>query len=291
LALAGLRASYGMEERDSGVEQARLERELRPDQELLRLLGEGRSGRVFLARDSRLNRLVAVKVMAPELAADRVALARFEREARAAAALAAAHRSGFVHRDLRPNNVLCDQEAGRVLVSDFGLAGVLPEVQGAVSHITGAGEVLGTPEYTSPEQLRGEDASEGSDVYALGVMGYRLLTGEGPFPTENLSAMLLTHLREPPRPIRSFRPDVDQQLAGLLERCLAKDPAKRPRAAFLAQALCKGPPTRNAEPSVAPPAGTMVRWGRLRKLSRSRLAQIIAATIVVVLALLSMVLT
>lgn len=109
-------------------------------------------------------------------------------------ALAAAHRSGFVHRDVRPNNVLCDDD-GRVLVSDFGLAGVLPEVHGSVSRLTGAGEVLGNLEYCSPEQLRGEEASEGSDVYALGVMGYRILAGEGPFGAARESDLMAAHLR------------------------------------------------------------------------------------------------
>jgi len=311
-----------------------LERELRPDVELVRPLGEGQSGRVFLAREPRLNRLVAVKVLAPELAGDPVARARFEREAKAAAALnhphavavhrfgylstgvpflvmqyvkggtlenklaaegplpvplgcrvlaevadalAAAHRSGFVHRDLRPGNVLCDEEGCRVLVTDFGLAGVLPEVQGQSARITRAGEVLGVPEYTSPEQLRGEEATEASDVYALGIMGYRLLTGEGPFRATRGSAVMAAHLREPPRPLRMLRPDVDEPVADLLERCLAKDPQKRPRAAFIAQALRAASPgeARTATPAAGTPP---IESDVVQDLLRRRLPQIVAVT-------------
>lgn len=300
---------------------AALERELRPDLELLRPLGQGRNGRVFLARETRLDRLVAVKVLASELTGDRVARARFEREARAAAALAhpnavsvyrfgfladgmpylvmqyvkgvtledrlaaegllpvpqarrvlaevadalaAAHRSGFVHRDLRPNNVLCDEESGRVLVSDFGLAGILPRARGGEEAITGAGEMLCVPDYASPELLRGESASEGSDVYALGVMGYQLLAGSGPFPAMRAADALALHLNRPPRPLRSLRPDADEQLAELLERCLAKDPSKRPRAAFLARALRAGAagPAESADAR----APATIRRGLLQRL-------------------------
>lgn len=308
-----------------------LERELRPELELVRALGEGRSGRVFLAKEPRLNRLVAVKVLAPELAGARVALARFEREARAAAglnhpnvvtvhrfgylssgvpylvmqyvkgetledkvaaegllspadarkilaqvadALAAAHRSGFVHRDLRPENVLCDEDDGRVLVSDFGLAGVLPELRGTDARLTQAGEVLGVPEYTSPEQLRGEEATERSDVYALGIMGYRLLTGEGPFAQKDGPALMAAHLSGSPRPLRSLREDVDETLAELLEHCLAKDPLKRPRAAFLAQALRETPPDAQA---TAAAAG---QGDLLQDLLRRRMPQIVLVTAV-----------
>jgi serine/threonine-protein kinase len=157
--------------------------------------------------------------------------------AEVADALAAAHRSGFVHRDLRPDNVLCDADGCRALVSDFGLAGVLPEVHGSVSQLTGAGEVLASLEYCSPEQLRGAETSEESDIYALGVMAYWIITGQGPFHAGSDSALISAHLHERPRPLASLIPDVDSGLADLLERCLAKDPLKRPRAVFIAQAL------------------------------------------------------
>ncbi len=321
-----------------------LDGELRPDLELLRPLGEGRSGRVFLARERSLNRLVAVKVLAPKLARDPVARARFEREARAAAALshpnavavhrfgyltsgvpylvlqyvkggktledrlaaegllsvpetrrvlaevadalAAAHRSGFVHRDMRPGNVLCDEESGRVLVSDFGLAGVLPSAAGTDARITRTGEILGAAEYTSPEQLRGEEASEGSDVYALGVMGYRLLTGEGPYEARQGLGAVAAHLEQPPRPLRSLRADADGQLSDLLEHCLAKDPARRPRAAYIAQALRPDPGTAERPATVRaalPGEHTPV----LEDLLRRRVPQIVAVTGVIGFAILN----
>lgn len=314
-------------DRELGV----LSSELQPDLEVVRLLGQGRSSRVYLARERPLNRLVAVKVLAAELAGDRVALGRFEREARAAAglahpnvvavhrfgyldsgiphlvlqyvrggtledrvaaegvlpvdtarevlacvadALAAAHRNGFVHRDLRPGNVLCDEECGRVLVADFGLAGILPEAHDSSARLTRAGELLGVPEYTSPEQLRGEEACEPSDVYALGIMAYRLLTGEGPFGAPRGRALLAAHLREPPRPLRSLRPEVDDAMAALLERCLAKDPAGRPRAAFLAAALRAPSDAAAGADASSPPPERDILADALRR----RVPQIVAVT-------------
>jgi hypothetical protein len=155
-----------------------------------------------------------------------------------AGALAAAHGQGFVHRDVRPANVLCDKDkSGEVLVTDFGLAGILPEAGGTDPRITRTGEILGLPPYLSPEQLRGEDPTEGTDVYALGILGYRILTGEGPYRGSSDRDLLIAHLRSPPRPLLSLREGVDPDLADLLERCLAKEPGKRPSAAFLARAL------------------------------------------------------
>jgi len=252
---------------------------------------------VFLARDPQLKRLVAVKVLSKDLADDRVARARFEREAAAAAALdhpnvvtvhrfgythdgvpylvmqyvdgvtlgdrlsaegplpviearriladvadalAAAHKSGFVHRDIRPANVLCERESGRVLVTDFGLAGLLPAGQGGVTRITQVGEVLGEPEYLSPEQLRGDTVTGGTDVYALGVMGYEVLTGQSPFRRSPGQASSAAHLRSVPRFLKDLRDDVDPDLAELLMRCLSKVPEKRPNAAYLARVLREG---------------------------------------------------
>jgi hypothetical protein len=324
-----------------------LQRELRPDLEVLRHLGSGSAGEVFLAREPRLNRLVAVKVLSKNLAGDHVARVRFEREARAAAALnhpnavavhrfgylsnevpylvmqyvngvtledkvaaegllsaaearrvlaevadalAAAHKRGFVHRDLRPENVLCDRESGRVLVSDFGLAGVLPGSDASAARITQTGQILGIPEYASPEQLRGEDATEGSDVYALGVMGYELLTGQGPFRITSGLTLAAAHLRSPPRPLTSLREDVDEPLADLLERCLAKEPAKRPGAAYLARAFREGldaVPEPGRGPATVTGRGVPGQGDVLAAVLRRRLPQIVAVTAVVGYALLT----
>lgn len=152
-------------------------------------------------------------------------------------ALAAAHAQDFVHRDVRTGKVLCDRDAGRVLLSDFGMAGIRSENQEADSRITRTGEIVGTPGYLSPEQLKGEAATEATDVFALGRMGYEILTGEGPFEGRNQRETILRTLREPPTPLQNLKPDVDPHLAGILERCLAKEPKQRPTAAFLAKSF------------------------------------------------------
>jgi serine/threonine protein kinase len=154
-----------------------------------------------------------------------------------AEALATAHEQDFVHRDVRAANVLCDRDAGRVLLSDFGLAGIRPESQDSDARITRTGEIIGTPGYLSPEQLKGEPATEATDVFALGLMAYEILTGEGPFAGKSQRETIMRSLREPPTPLKILKPDIDPPLAELLERCLAKTPEKRPSAAFLARAL------------------------------------------------------
>ncbi len=154
-----------------------------------------------------------------------------------AGALAEAHRSGFVHREVSPSKVLWDRERDRYLLSDFGLAGLLPQREGGLPRLTQIGEVVGRSGYMSPEQLRGEDPTEGTDVYALGVLGYEALTGEGPFSTKRPQETLMATLKGIPRPVRTLKPDADANLANLLERCLEKDPGKRPSADYLARAL------------------------------------------------------
>lgn len=320
----------------SGISQEELvflRQELGPDLEFLGELGRGRMATVYLARERRLGRLVAVKVLSWNLSDDPVAMTRFEREAMAAAsldhqhavtvyrsgilsnrvpfqimqyvkggtlenhlaaegprseaeacrilseiadALAAAHKRGFVHRDLRPDNVLCDEEGCRVLVSDFGLAGILPHARGDEPRITRIGEVLSDPLYSSPELLRGEDLTEGADIYALGIMGYEILTGEGPFPKGPGRVMAAAHLRAQPRPLASLRPDVSPTLADLLERCLAKDPNKRPRAAFLARSFreASGLESDRIRDEQESP-------GLVRSLLKRRLPQVVVLTAVV----------
>jgi serine/threonine protein kinase len=191
-------------------------------------------------------------------------------------ALAAAHSHGFVHRDVRPENVLCDQEKQRVLLSDFGLAGILPQGRDTDPRLTRAGETIGTFGYLSPEQLRGEDPTEGTDVYALGLLGYEILTGEGPFPASGRVDSNLAHLRSPPRPLTALRPDVDESLSALLARCLSKDPGKRPSARFIVEALRDETGAVHQRDSSPPPPENL-----LDSLIRRRLPQIVAVTGVV----------
>jgi eukaryotic-like serine/threonine-protein kinase len=274
----------------------RVEADLAPDFRILRLLGEGAMGRVYLARETALERLVAVKVLRAEFAADPAASRRFQREARAAAriahrnvaavhrvgtladgvpylvteyvagrtladalaaegameperaravlaqlalALAEAHRHHVVHRDVRPGNVIVENETGRAVLSDFGIAAVMDAGGATPTRLTPLGDVLGDPRYLSPEQLLGERVTEATDVYSLGVVGYELLTLQGPFPAASHSGTVVAHLRTAPRPLRQLRPGVDAALAGVLERCLAKKPEHRPRAAELARVLAE----------------------------------------------------
>jgi serine/threonine-protein kinase len=191
-------------------------------------------------------------------------------------ALAAAHSHGFVHRDVRPENVLCDLEKSRVLLSDFGLAGILPQGHDSDPRLTRAGETIGTSGYLSPEQIRGEDPTEGTDIYALGLLGYEILAGEGPFSAKGKVDLNLAHLRAQPRSLSVLRPEVDQALADLLARCLSKDPGKRPSATFIVDALRGGTgshPSPNPDP---PPSDNL-----LDSLIRRRLPQIVAVTGVV----------
>jgi len=267
---------------------------LAPEIEVIRHIGSGTGSEVYLGRERSLKRLVAIKVLSPKLSGDAVAMGRFEREARAAAALnhpnavpvfrfdslssgvpylimyyvaggtledrlaregpltvaearkvlmqtasalAAAHESGFVHRDIRGGNILCEKEKGRILVGDFGLAGVIPGGDTDDPRLTRTGEILGLPPYTSPEQLQGKEATECSDIYALGVLGYEILTGEGPFSGASNRELIISHLQRPPRPLQNLREDVDPELAGILEKCLEKDPNKRPTAQHLVKIL------------------------------------------------------
>ena len=137
-----------------------------------------------------------------------------------AEALAFAHAKGVVHRDIKPANIHL-QPGGHVKVMDFGLARI------AASDMTRAGSIMGTPNYMSPEQVRGETATARSDVFSLGALFYELLTGRKAFQGESLPAVLFQALQQQPPPIESLRPDVPEPLRRLVERALAKDPASR----------------------------------------------------------------
>ena len=147
----------------------------------------------------------------------------------AALALAAAHAAGVVHRDVKPANILITPD-GRVKLTDFGIARA---VDGA-SH-TRTGEVLGTPQYLSPEQALGQGATGASDLYALGIITQEMLTGRKPFDSGSAVATALAQVNDPPPPL----PDgVPSDLRRIVDQSLAKDPADRPTsAAAVAAAL------------------------------------------------------
>lgn len=155
-----------------------------------------------------------------------------------ASALAAAHRRGVVHRDIKASNVLYHNDSGRSLVSDWGIAGIDPTAELSPDvRLTTAGAVIGSPKYMSPEQLAGDEVGPESDVYSLGLLAFELLTGDGPFPGETPRGLMVSHLREDPPALTSVRGDVDPELSSLIDQCLAKDPAHRPSSGRIAMWL------------------------------------------------------
>lgn len=250
-------------------------------------IGAGGMGQVWLAHDLRLDRRVALKFIHPELANDPEARRRFEREARALAALdhpnvggvfgveeadgrlflvlawiegesletlltrgrvevprarrllpgianglAAAHRRGIVHRDVKAANVMVG--AGDVAkVVDFGVAQRTGDTR-----LTQAGAYSGTPGYTAPEVFRGEPTDARSDVFALGVVLYEALTGRAPFDRAHPAAALHAVLNENPAPFGADLPAEFRALEPVVMRCLEKDPTRRfADAGEVAQAL------------------------------------------------------
>ena len=137
-------------------------------------------------------------------------------------ALAFAHGQGLIHRDVKPQNVLLNDE-GRAKVTDFGIARSLD----AVGH-TETGTVLGTSHYIAPEQARGEQVDAQTDIYSFGVVLYELLTGELPYPGDNFLTVAMKHVNDPSPSVLDRRPDTPLRLASLIERCMAKLPADRP---------------------------------------------------------------
>jgi serine/threonine-protein kinase len=137
----------------------------------------------------------------------------------AALALGTAHEHGVIHRDVKPPNILV-REDGLVKLTDFGIARALD----ASGH-TKQGEMFGTPNYISPEQVRSEPATGSSDLYALGVVGHEMLSGHRPFDRETPIATALSHLNDPPPPLPE---GVPEDLAAVIQDCLEKDPDKRP---------------------------------------------------------------
>jgi serine/threonine protein kinase len=134
------------------------------------------------------------------------------------AALAAAHRIGIVHRDIKPGNILVCHD-GRVKVTDFGIARAF-----GAAHATHPGLVLGTAQYLAPEQLAGEQATPASDMYALGVVGYQCLTGKALFSGDTSEVLQAVQAATPP----ALPSDVPPGLAELIRGLLARDPAERP---------------------------------------------------------------
>jgi len=156
-----------------------------------------------------------------------------------AAALAEAHAHGVLHRDLKPQNVMLPRD-GRPRVLDFGLAKVQPgelDPRGDSLFETQDPTIRGTPAYISPEQWRGEKATEAADVWALGVILYELASGRRPYQEVNAISYAVRVAEPQPVPPPSARPGTPERFIQLVGSCLEKDPAKRPKARDLANAL------------------------------------------------------
>ncbi|HYP22699.1 MAG TPA: serine/threonine-protein kinase, partial [Actinomycetota bacterium] len=244
--------------------------------ELIEPLGRGGMAEVWLARDERLERKVAVKFMAANLCHDPEFLVRFFSEAQAVARIShpnvvsvldfgdfedrpylvmecapggsladltgepmlpgraaeivaaaargagAAHRAGLVHRDVKPANILLD-ETGEPKLADFGIASSAPS-----ENLTATGTAIGSPHYVSPEQASGRAVTPASDVYSLGAVLYELLTGAPPFDADNVTAIAIAHVEQPPVPPSARVEGLPAHLDDLVLSCLAKDPAARP---------------------------------------------------------------
>lgn len=139
-----------------------------------------------------------------------------------AAALDAAHECGLVHRDIKPANILLDQGVERVRVADFGLARVSNDAS-----FTRSGVLAGTPQYMSPEQVRGESCDARSDLFSLGSVLYAMCTGHPPFRAETVYGAMQRIVHDPPRSIREQNPDVPIWLEQFVNRLLAKERSQR----------------------------------------------------------------
>ena len=137
-------------------------------------------------------------------------------------ALAYAHGQGVIHRDLKPDNIILERATGRAVLTDFGIARRLES-----TGLTAGGELIGTPEYMSPEQACGGELDGRTDLYSLGIVGFYALAGRLPFEADTVPALLVQQVTAPPPPLAPLAPGAPRALVQAVARCLAKHPEDR----------------------------------------------------------------
>jgi len=293
--------------------------------EILERLGGGGMGTVYKAKDREVDRIVAVKVIRPDLANDSDILSRFKQElvlarkvthknvirifdlGRASGmrfitmeyiegedlrslvkktgrptpqaatdiilqvcnALEAAHAEGIVHRDLKPQNIMLDSHA-RVYVMDFGIARSVGS-----EGLTMTGALIGTPDYMSPEQVRGEDIDCRSDIFSLGIIYYELLTGKMPYRGETAQKAMYKRTVERAARVITEEPSIPEFLSDLVSKCLEIDRAKRYQS--VSEIAADLNTWKSGEADRA--SSVLERW--LRRLARNRTARLAAAALLV----------
>lgn len=262
--------------------------------EIKEMLGAGGMGEVYRARDTKLDREVALKILPAEMAADPDRLKRFVHEAKIVAALkhpnivtihsvedvegvhfitmelvagttlsddlspngyslerfldlaipladavSGAHVKGVTHRDIKPANIMIDED-GRLKILDFGLAKLREADQPSdsgdeaedptmkiESRLTAEGDILGTAAYMSPEQAEGKPVDHRSDIFSLGIVLYKMLTGQGPFSGDTNASVICSILRDTPTSVTTLNNRLPRHLGRIVMRCLVKDPSRR----------------------------------------------------------------
>lgn len=168
--------------------------------------------------------------------------------AQVASGLAAAHAQGLVHRDIKPGNILLENGLERVKLTDFGLARAADDAS-----VTREGTIVGTPEYMSPEQARGEAVDQASDQFSLGSVLYAVATGRPPFRAETTYGVMRKITDECPVPIRELNPDISSTLCDIIERLMAKGKADRFESVAQVQGLLEACLNHARQPTVTRP--------------------------------------